>query len=235
LAVLRAAADRPGAGLRCPLASDGGRRDRPVRQHRRLRRRGRARCHPGSAAAAVRGGAGAQLHPAADALAHYPATGAAGDDAGLRQPGDPEPQGHRAGVADHYRRPGAGHRAHPQPHPGQRHRLHPGAADVFRHGAGAGGADEAAGGAGRWLEGALMLFGFEWDTSSDWAFALSILPILLTALLTTLKAAAAGFALALVLGLLLAALKGAPLRLLRWPAALVVEFLRDTPLLIQLF
>jgi len=80
-----------------------------------------------------------------------------------------------------------------------------------------------------------MLFGFEWDTSSDWAFALSILPILLTALLTTLKAAAAGFALALVLGLLLAALKGAPLRLLRWPAALVVEFLRDTPLLIQLF
>src|SRR5690606_17252776 len=80
-----------------------------------------------------------------------------------------------------------------------------------------------------------MLFGFEWDTSSNWAFAVSILPILLTALLTTLKAAAAGFALALAFGLVLAVLKGAPLRVVRWPAALVVEFLRDTPLLIQLF
>lgn len=80
-----------------------------------------------------------------------------------------------------------------------------------------------------------MLFGFEWDTSSNWAFALSILPILLTALITTLKATAVGFALAMVLGLLLAALKGMPTRLVRWPAAFVIEFLRDTPLLIQLF
>src|SRR5690606_16116372 len=40
---------------------------------------------------------------------------------------------------------------------------------------------------------------------------------------------------ALVLGLILAALKGAPTRFISWPAAFVTEFLRDTPLLIQLF
>lgn len=80
-----------------------------------------------------------------------------------------------------------------------------------------------------------MLFGIEWDTSSEWAFAWSILPILLKGLWVTLQAAAAGFLLAALLGLILAAMKGARLRLIRWPAKLVCEFLRDTPLLAQLF
>ena len=40
---------------------------------------------------------------------------------------------------------------------------------------------------------------------------------------------------ALVVGLIWAALKAAPVRLISWPAAFVTEFLRDTPLLVQLF
>lgn len=80
-----------------------------------------------------------------------------------------------------------------------------------------------------------MLFGIEWDTSSDLAFAWSILPILLIGLVVTIEASVVGFFLALVLGLVLAVLKSAPLRIVRWPAVVISEFLRDTPLLVQLF
>lgn len=80
-----------------------------------------------------------------------------------------------------------------------------------------------------------MLFGLEWDTSSTLAFATSVLPILLIAMLKTIQAAVVGFLLAMLLGLMLAGLKGSPRRMVSWPAAFVVEFLRDTPLLIQLF
>lgn len=80
-----------------------------------------------------------------------------------------------------------------------------------------------------------MLFGIEWNTDSNWTFAVSILPILLKGMWVTLQATAIGFVLAAVLGLVLAALKSAPLRIVSWPARLISEFLRDTPLLIQLF
>ena len=80
-----------------------------------------------------------------------------------------------------------------------------------------------------------MLFGFEWDTSSPLAFTWSILPILLVGLGTTIAAAVVGFLFALVIGLVLAVLKSMRSRLVAWPAILVAEFLRDTPLLVQLF
>lgn len=80
-----------------------------------------------------------------------------------------------------------------------------------------------------------MLFGYEWDLSSPLAFAISILPILLTGMWVTIQAAVLGFAVALVLGLVWAVLKGAPSRLIAWPAAVITEFIRDTPLLVQLF
>lgn len=80
-----------------------------------------------------------------------------------------------------------------------------------------------------------MLFGFHWDTSSLLAFALSILPILLIAGITTVKAAVCGFLLAMVLGLVLAGCKSANNKFISWPAAFILEFLRGTPLLIQLF
>lgn len=80
-----------------------------------------------------------------------------------------------------------------------------------------------------------MLFGIQWDTTNDWLFATSILPILLRGMVITIQASLLGFFVAAVLGLVLAALKGARSRLISWPAGMVTEFLRDTPLLIQLF
>ena len=80
-----------------------------------------------------------------------------------------------------------------------------------------------------------MLFGIAWDTSSGWAFAASILPILLIGMWVTIQATVLGFFIALAVGLVWAALKAAPLKIIAWPAAVVTEFLRDTPLLIQLF
>jgi len=80
-----------------------------------------------------------------------------------------------------------------------------------------------------------MLFGIEWDTSSHWAFAVSIFPILMKGLVVTLQATAVGFFIAIVLGLVLAGLKAARLKIISWPARFISEFIRDTPLLVQLF
>lgn len=80
-----------------------------------------------------------------------------------------------------------------------------------------------------------MLFGIEWDTSNNWVFAASILPILLKGLVITIQATVVGFFVAAVLGLVLAALKSARLRIISWPARFITEFIRDTPLLVQLF
>src|SRR5690606_15859303 len=80
-----------------------------------------------------------------------------------------------------------------------------------------------------------MLLGIAWDTSSNWAFALSILPILMKGLVVTLQATVVCFFIALLLGLILAGLKASPLRLISWPARFITEFIRDTPLLVQLF
>lgn len=80
-----------------------------------------------------------------------------------------------------------------------------------------------------------MLFGIEWDTTNNWTFAISILPILLKGLIVTIKATVIGFLIALILGLILAALKSARLKIISWPAYFITEFIRDTPLLVQLF
>ena len=80
-----------------------------------------------------------------------------------------------------------------------------------------------------------MIYGYAWDTSSTLSFAISILPILGIGLTVTLKAAATGFAIALVLGLVFALLRRSPYKIISWPTVVVVEFLRDTPLLVQLF
>jgi polar amino acid transport system permease protein len=69
----------------------------------------------------------------------------------------------------------------------------------------------------------------------DWRFAWRILPDLLRASRYTIGITLAGFAIALLFGLLLAVLRRSRLRLLSWPAALLVEFIRGTPLLIQLY
>ncbi|NNC23880.1 ectoine/hydroxyectoine ABC transporter permease subunit EhuD [Salinisphaera sp. USBA-960] len=80
-----------------------------------------------------------------------------------------------------------------------------------------------------------MLYGFSWDLSSQGAFALSIVPMLLIAMEVTIKATVFGFLIAMTLGLVFALLRAVPLRIVSWPTMIVVEFIRDTPLLIQLY
>lgn len=69
----------------------------------------------------------------------------------------------------------------------------------------------------------------------DWGYALSLLPVLAPALLITLKATFAGMAIALSLGLVLALARRSHAKLVSWPAAAFVEFVRSTPLLVQLY
>jgi polar amino acid transport system permease protein len=80
-----------------------------------------------------------------------------------------------------------------------------------------------------------MMYGYEWDTTTWVTYTTSILPIILIGLTVTLKAAAAGFSIALVLGLVFALLRRSRVTPISWTTAFIVEFLRDTPLLVQLF
>lgn len=69
----------------------------------------------------------------------------------------------------------------------------------------------------------------------DWEFALSILPELLKAVRITFSATFFGFALAAVAGLLLAFARRSSFKPLSWAAGAFVEFVRSTPLLVQLY
>lgn len=69
----------------------------------------------------------------------------------------------------------------------------------------------------------------------DWNYAWEVLPILAEASVVTLQATLAGFLLALVVGLLFAVGRMTGPAWLRWSVTGVVEFLRSTPLLIQIF
>jgi len=80
-----------------------------------------------------------------------------------------------------------------------------------------------------------MMYGYHWDLSSPLAFAISILPIIGIGLIVTIKATLLGFVVALVLGLALALLRRSRVRPIVWPTAVIIEFIRDTPLLVQLY
>lgn len=71
--------------------------------------------------------------------------------------------------------------------------------------------------------------------SWDWDYAFDILPELGRALIITVEATLVGSAVALVLGLGLAILRRSDSRLVSWPTAAFIEFVRSTPLLVQLF
>jgi len=64
----------------------------------------------------------------------------------------------------------------------------------------------------------------------DWSFALEILPTLGSALLITIQATVLG-----MLGLALALLRRSRLAVLSLPTAFVIEFVRSTPLLVQMY
>lgn len=69
----------------------------------------------------------------------------------------------------------------------------------------------------------------------DWAFAWEILPALGSALIITVQATLLGMLLAVVLGLVLAMLRRVPVRWISAPVALLIEFVRSTPLLVQMY
>lgn len=72
---------------------------------------------------------------------------------------------------------------------------------------------------------------FDWK----WEFAWEILPRLVVATGNTLLAAGAGYVIALVLGLVLAIAQRSPSRALTFVVRELVEFIRSTPLLLQIF
>lgn len=72
-------------------------------------------------------------------------------------------------------------------------------------------------------------------TLFDWSYAAQILPDLLRASLNTVGITLVGFLIAIVLGLFLAIGRRSRKFWLSWPATAVIEFIRSTPLLIQVY
>lgn len=69
----------------------------------------------------------------------------------------------------------------------------------------------------------------------DWQFAIEILPRLLEGLVVTIEATIVGFILAVTLGLFLALGRRSQNQWIALPIGAFVEFIRSTPLLVQLF
>lgn len=69
----------------------------------------------------------------------------------------------------------------------------------------------------------------------DFEYALEILPVLLQGLWITVQISLAGFALAAILGLLMALARRSENDWLSQPVGFLIEFVRSTPLLVQLF
>jgi polar amino acid transport system permease protein len=69
----------------------------------------------------------------------------------------------------------------------------------------------------------------------DWQFAWEILPRLLGGLVVTIEATVVGFILAVILGLFLALGRRSENPWISQPIGAIVEFIRSTPLLVQLF
>lgn len=75
----------------------------------------------------------------------------------------------------------------------------------------------------------------EGSENFDWMYFWHLVPLMWRGLLITAKATVLGFSVAIVLGFLLALGRRSGRRWLRWPFGLVIEFIRSTPLLVQLF
>ena len=68
----------------------------------------------------------------------------------------------------------------------------------------------------------------------DWDAVRDFMPLFLDGLAVTLQALALGSLISFTLGLVWALLMRTPTRWVRWPVGIVTEFVRDTPLLVQL-
>ena len=74
-----------------------------------------------------------------------------------------------------------------------------------------------------------MEMGWRWD------FTFEILPKMAIATLNTIIAAGVGYAIALIVGLFFLLAQRTPFKIFNWVNREIVEFIRSTPLLIQLF
>lgn len=68
----------------------------------------------------------------------------------------------------------------------------------------------------------------------DWAYFFHMVPLMIQGLLVTAKGALMGFAVAVVLGFFLALGRRTDIKVVSWPTAFLIEFIRSTPLLVQL-
>lgn len=92
---------------------------------------------------------------------------------------------------------------------------------------------------------ALLIFGVEEQSffrtrmtgqgDFDWMFFWHLLPLMFQGLLVTVKATVLGFTIAVIAGFLLALGRRSSLRWISWPTFAFIEFIRSTPLLVQLF
>lgn len=73
------------------------------------------------------------------------------------------------------------------------------------------------------------------DTTFDWEYFWALVPDMLRGLFVTAQATIFGFVVAVVLGLFLAIGRRSKVKVISWPITLFIEFVRSTPLLIQLF
>lgn len=69
----------------------------------------------------------------------------------------------------------------------------------------------------------------------DWGYAWDIAPRLAQGLVVTIQATALGMVVALAFGLVLALARRSRYRSLAWPTGAFVEFIRSTPLLVQIY
>ncbi|MBA2949766.1 ectoine/hydroxyectoine ABC transporter permease subunit EhuD [Streptomyces himalayensis] len=69
----------------------------------------------------------------------------------------------------------------------------------------------------------------------DWSAVADFMPAFWDGVLTTLQALVLGSLISFTLGLVWAIAFRAPARFIRWPVGLITEFIRNTPLLVQLF
>ncbi len=73
------------------------------------------------------------------------------------------------------------------------------------------------------------------DLTFDWMYFWHMVPLMWRGLLATVKATVYGFTIAIFLGLVFALLRRSKLRPVSWPTAFVIEFIRSTPILVQLY
>ncbi|MDZ7679772.1 MAG: ectoine/hydroxyectoine ABC transporter permease subunit EhuD [Acidimicrobiales bacterium] len=73
------------------------------------------------------------------------------------------------------------------------------------------------------------------DLDFDWMYFWHLIPLMWRGLMATVKATVFGFTFSVGLGLVLALLRRSTVRVVSWPTAFLIEFIRSTPILVQLY